>query len=705
MSQPDSNHSQRVPQGLVDTIGVDPDDYPDINANLTVKNIGGIEEATLSLAPGVTILTGENATNRTSFLTALNGVLGGTKPTVRGKSDHGFVGLSFASNLEESQKPQFHREYDNDTTDDRVTPSVSGNAFHDDAEFVDTFITLLEDNPARRAVERGEDIRDVLMRPVDSDAIERELTEKIRERDDLEERLDEIGEQIDRGPALAEKRERLNDELDEINTQIDSARDVVEEYEADQDMAEEAEDLVDELEAKRNKARTLQDEIEVLNAELDGIQKSNTELRNELVSFLPVDNITAALPDTVDVDDPENIQWDSIEWADNTATEISELNTKINELQARRDELTSLVNDLTRIVQINQNTVDKTSDILITADNSATADLDPSSRTVECWTCGSTVEEQTISERTEELQNLISKKRSDISDIETEIEETREELSTLEETKRNREKVIEQLSQNQRDKQKVRSKITEKQTELESIRDDIDELEDEVEETEELRESDLLDAYQELNELEYERGRVENNIEDVEETLNEITDLKNERDNIEDNLESVRGEIEDLRTRVADLEREAVDAFNEHMETILDQLKYQNIARVWIERKVPDTQRSGTVTGKFDLHVIRDDETGAYEDTVETLSESEREVIGLVVALAGYLVHDVASEIPFMILDSVEAIDANRLVDLISHFKEHVPFLTVALLPEDAAEFPAGIDRITADELTQTSTT
>ncbi len=51
----------------------------------------------------------------------------------------------------------------------------------------------------------------------------------------------------------------------------------------------------------------------------------------------------------------------------------------------------------------------------------------------------------------------------------------------------------------------------------------------------------------------------------------------------------------------------------------------------------------------------------AYEDTLRHLSESEREVTGFVFALAGYLVHDVHEQVPFMLLDSLEAIDSDRI--------------------------------------------
>jgi recombinational DNA repair ATPase RecF len=42
-------------------------------AEIHAENIGGINDTTVSLSPGVTALTGRNATNRTSLLRAFMG--------------------------------------------------------------------------------------------------------------------------------------------------------------------------------------------------------------------------------------------------------------------------------------------------------------------------------------------------------------------------------------------------------------------------------------------------------------------------------------------------------------------------------------------------------------------------------------------------------------------------------------------------------
>jgi hypothetical protein len=102
----------------------------------------------------------------------------------------------------------------------------------------------------------------------------------------------------------------------------------------------------------------------------------------------------------------------------------------------------------------------------------------------------------------------------------------------------------------------------------------------------------------------------------------------------------------------------------------------------------------------FGIRVVRETDGGAnYDDDVSNLSESEREVIGLVVALAGYLVNEVHETVPVVLLDSLEAIDADRIAALVDYFAEFVPSLVVALLPEDARALDDGYERIPADRL------
>ena len=227
-------------------------------------------------------------------------------------------------------------------------------------------------------------------------------------------------------------------------------------------------------------------------------------------------------------------------------------------------------------------------------------------------------------------------------------------------------------------------------------------LETRIEETEELRESDLLDQYQRLSELEYERGRLERELSDVETSIEKLDALGDERDQLEAQEDELAAELESLRTRIDDLERASVESFNEHVADVLELLDYENLERVWIERTEKEVRegRRKISQSTFDLHVVRATEDGAvYEDTVDTLSESEREVVGLMVALAGYLVHEVYETVPMMLLDSLEAIDSERIGALVEYIAEYAPYLVVALLPEDAEALDEKYERIPADAL------
>ncbi|MBP1986840.1 archaea-specific SMC-related protein [Halolamina salifodinae] len=661
-----------------------------LEATLHVQNIGGITQCTVPFSPGITILTGENATNRTSLLTALNGVLGGSEATLRSDADSGHIELSF------NDTDTFTRTYERDHG--QIT--TSGDPYCEDEDLVDAFCTLLEHNDARDAVERGENLRDVLMRPVDTHAIRRQIREKTSDRDELQSRLRNIDQQVDQEAALSDRKEALQAELEDIESEIEEKRSIVSEYQADMDMAAEAEELVDDVESAREDARDLENQVEVLKAELEAVREEETELKEDATELYH-DAVSSGPTDVSNRDDidPTEIDRDP----EHDGESISDLKERVSSLKARKDELTNTIDDLTRIINFNERIVDEAADLPgVTPDDgteSVTAELAPESQTVECWTCGSTVEQNTIQSRTRELQSLVEQKREQVTDITAELGTVQDRLEALQETRRERQRVQSRLEQVRKEQDEIVEEIEETEAALDAKRGEIETLQEEIEATAELRESDLLDAYQELNELEYERGQIAAKIEDVESELADIEDVREERDDIETEIESIREELEDLRTHVADLERNAVDSFNSHMEDILDRLRYENIARVWIERKVSETA-TRMETGEFELHIVRESEGGVYEDIVDTLSESEREVIGLIVALAGYLVHDIDESVPFLLLDSVEAVDSQRLVELVEYFAEHAVFLNVALLPEDASAFSDAYDRVTADMLT-----
>ncbi|PHQ44754.1 hypothetical protein DJ68_16770, partial [Halorubrum sp. C3] len=132
----------------------------------------------------------------------------------------------------------------------------------------------------------------------------------------------------------------------------------------------------------------------------------------------------------------------------------------------------------------------------------------------------------------------------------------------------------------------------------------IDELEQSVAETEDLRETDLPAKYERISELQYEQGQLQQQLDDCTDQIEEIESLPAKED-LESQLETVQDDLERERARVSDLETEAVDAFNEHMDELLETLQYGNIARIWIEKKQQSTRASSRSQTSFDLHIVR----------------------------------------------------------------------------------------------------
>src|SRR6056297_2182841 len=133
-------------------------------ARIQAENIGGIQDTSVEFSPGTTILVGRNATNRTSFLQAVMAALGSENVAMKGDADEAAVELTLGDT---TYTRQLSRRAGGTIT--------SGDPYLDDPELADLFAFLLESNEARRAIARGDDLRGLIMRPIDTDEIQAEI--------------------------------------------------------------------------------------------------------------------------------------------------------------------------------------------------------------------------------------------------------------------------------------------------------------------------------------------------------------------------------------------------------------------------------------------------------------------------------------------------------------------------------------------------
>ncbi|WP_124179216.1 archaea-specific SMC-related protein [Natrarchaeobius halalkaliphilus] len=653
------------------------------NSEITVRveNIGGIDSVERTIQPGLTVLTGRNATNRTSFMQSLMAALGSKSDQISLKSN-----ASKGSVVVDTDEGEV---YTRTLQRSNGTVVMDGEPYTDEPELLDLYAFLLRENPVRQAVERQEDLHDILMRPLDTDEIEREIERRTRERERIDRELSDISEKKEALPSLEQRHHNLESELEslrESERELEEERDDLEEEQP----AEHVTQRSDELDEKLH-------ELETERAQIDKqIQRKKAKIEGER------SEIESTTVPAVDWDDLE-------EKHDRLQIQLEELQTEIEEAQQIRSNLSNglqaaqtLQNNsfsLDKALETIDDSVDIPNGPLLRSDDSNDTVTDESISDVlvqdvpsRCLACGSTLQNDANEQIIEQYKALNKGLVAKIHTLERKEANMQDELDDIEDTIQEHRRAIDRI-------ERAEQSIDDTNAEIEQLREDRDAVVAEIDRlTSEQSSADLgsnIDettkrynaVRDELRNLRVEIDRTESELVDVTEKIDAIEDRVAAQNRLEEEREAIVERLEELRTKVEQTEMELVEQFNENIDMVLDLLEYKNIERIWIERTGASDQsvRSAENETTFDIHIVRKDADGVYECQLQHLSESERNVTGLIVALTGYLVHDVATHCPVILLDSVEMIDANRIAALVSFLSEQTEYLIAALLPEDTA--------------------
>jgi DNA repair exonuclease SbcCD ATPase subunit len=639
---------------------------PAKTAEISVENIGGIDHSSVEFDPGVTILTGRNATNRTSLLQGIMAAIGSGNATLKADADNGSVQLKLDGET-----------YTRTLSRQGGQVMMTGEPYLEDPELADLFAFLLEPNESRQAVARGDDLREIIMRPIDTAEIEQEISELENKKDDIDERISTLEEYSNQLPKLEEEKQDITKEI----------------ADKEEELAEKKSELknidkgIEESKEENKKLDSKMTELQQIRSTLNSTQR---EIQSEKESL-------EALEDELE---EKQAEFDDIEAISDS--KIADLDQEMQRLRGQAEAIEQTINELQSIIQFNDDFLNDGEPELVNelesdSGEAVTDELLSSDETVTCWTCGSDVAKEQIESNLENLRTLHQDKNQKRQSIRQQIQELQNEKRELKDQQREYDKL-------EREIERLETEITERQETLESLQAEEDDLTDEIstleQEVEELQEDDhskVLEVQEEINYLEFQLDDLQSDLSNIDDEIESIQNQVGKRDDLEEQREEIINELADLRTRIDQLQQQSVEEFNDHMDAVLDLLNYENLERIWIER-TQETVREGrrkVDQDKFALHVIRSTDSGAvYEDTVDHLSESEREVTGLIFALAGYLVHEVYETVPFMLIDSIEAIDSQRIADLVEYLEGYADYLVVALLEEDAAALDEDYHRI-----------
>jgi chromosome segregation ATPase len=426
-------------------------------------------------------------------------------------------------------------------------------------------------------------------------------------------------ERIDRELEEAERTANRQDTLQQRVTQLESELEELRvEREALDDPGEE-EDQREELNETRTEHERVKRTVEQTETQIERIEDQLEEKRSELSSI--------EVPETTDVGD------------------------SLAEKRERHDDLQSEVDLLESIYNVNRQIIEEDKLGMVT-------DIERglSGDSVACWVCGQEADREGVEERLESISSAVSERRETLATLQSDI-------TDLKKRQRNHREAEQRQSQLESSIDDLEHRRNEKRADLNTARERLEELETELETLE-----DSVQATDErADELDTEITRLEVQLEDAREELEEAEKASETVTQLEAQREEIADEITNLRERKEAVVSELLDSFEDAIETVIERLEPSF-----------ETARLVNRDDEFELVIARD----GREVQVDALSEGEVELLGFIVALAGYSTYEVDERVPVMVIDSVGGLAGEHLRPLVAYLESAAPVVVTTAYPE-----------------------
>lgn len=601
---------------------------------LTVRNVGGIDELQTTFGDGVTLLSGPNASNKTSLLHALTFAFGSDDVPLRSGTTRAEVTVT-----------------DGDRSVTRTAErtgtgvTVSGDPWLDGASGPDdlvSFATFLEFNDLRAAVRNGDSFKETLKAPLEVSSLEAERASKMAEKQSLEADRDDLDGVVD---DLADVEVTLSEEHSRVESLEDDLDALLARTTADED---------DELEALRDRRTDLASERDEQRRRVENTEDAIDRLEDRLET---VEDDLADATTTANEHDTEQLR-----------AEKERLERRVAERENRVDVLQS-------VLTANREILNGDFTGALGQDAGLTGDE------YTCWACGQTAPESAFEGTLDDLVELVERDRQRLDEHRPRIEAVAEDLDAAEDA-------ATRVRELEADRREVAESLQERRSSLDTQRERLRELE-----------SGLNDLDERIAARKRERiAETDGVVAEIEETRSALREARSTVGRLEDRhdrLESAVAEYEELDARIAALsediaaltdrvenvERELRESFNEVMDGLVSALEFERVQRVWLD-------------GDFELVIAREVDGTVQHESVRHLAESERELIGLVLCLAGCQTYDVPESVPVVAIDSMGAFDVVRAQRLVKYIADHTDHLLVAMHPDRASALDFSVTEI-----------
>lgn len=473
---------------------------------LSVNNIAGILNGEATIEEGVNAVRASNWQGKSSLLAAIQTTMG-TKTVLREGADEGSVKLVTEDGEYEvslvRENSRIRREQE-PYLEDKQTRICA-----------DLFAFLDERNEIRRAVRNGENLKELLTRPLDFENIDEQIATLRRERNQVDTQLQEASDATAKLPDVEQVVTQLEDELDDLRTER-------------AELAGEANGNSDEQEALRTattERKRTEEEVDRLERTINRTEETLAQQRSNL------DNL-----ERPDVDD-------------DLEQRISEVESKLTRTKRDADLLQSIYAPTRRILDENR------LELLTDVNPGLMED------TVTCWTCDEETTREQVAEQVEQLGKHVTERQDTVDEYQQKLDRLTTRRNEVESAKRERRTLEQEISD-------LESTLEERTASLRQARSRLEDLEARVEELAETVQS----GDERLTDVESEIKYTERQLEDKREELASLEETAETQSSLERQRENLSEEIASLRTRKENMKRRMRASFESAMQEILNRL-------------------------------------------------------------------------------------------------------------------------------------
>jgi DNA repair exonuclease SbcCD ATPase subunit len=589
---------------------------------VSTENVGGLAgRSEFRLVSGLNIVYAPNASGKSSFIHGL-------ETAVMDESqlkDHTHFVHSF------SDQARVEIEYDEEKAVRRIYRSgnelsVGGEKLYPEGEKASLFCIATEENELLERVKSGRPLKSLLLRFSDGpyyslfgDYLKQREEEA---RDELSDYRDELAELNRLNRELEEKQEELREKEQEREQlpEVDEKK-----LGENKELQAQLEGLYDRIENKEEEIADKENEIERSERELESARQQLEKVNQRIERF---------------------------------QEEHPNVEQEIEDMLDREEELGNEISELRSTLQRISDELEKTDEGLI--------DIENTERDT-CTMCGQEITEEQMAQRAEQLAQQKDELQEDIRQKQNqldEVEDRRQELET--ERRRQKDQYEEQKKQKQQEISRFESQNEELDTEVEELRNEVEELEDQVEALRPKIDSEVFDLAQQRSEIDRKIGRIDSRIDSIQQEIEEKQGVREQIEELREGVEFYESAVEYMKNEAERRERAVQEMFNEHIDEVYDLLEFD------------EPFESIQIDQNFDIKIYRRFQGQTEEDSIDTLSRSEKETVGLVLMLAGRSAY--CDDFPFFIADETSFYDTTRLKRVMEYINARVPYTVITTL-------------------------